>query len=927
MQSYTLTKDWQQVFDGSVDTIIIQAQSDCLICIGNTPSEVNGFRLSSLGEGLRWEQGSLHGSKVWLKKFQGAHKNTEVLVAAISSTGINALLLTDLSEAPLASTGISTIIGIAPEGNFVNARMTYKNVKNYGAIGDGAANDTAKLQSLLSAGGNFEISGGTFLVDGLVIPARSNIIIDPTATVKFRAITADTDTAVFKFTAGAAGSFIGGGGTIDGNRSAILSAYLALAKTYNYGGTRYTIESEFDGIRSEPCDNITIQNLIFRNIMTQAVCHRGGDNPLIRNILAHDCTKMINAQFHSGGVIEDLFIENCGNYLGSVPIPYYSNVYDFRDNIGTKFDNLRIETFRGKNKDSVGALIADPFPTAFSWERITNCEIRGIDAGNYIYDSTDPTDQQAAIAAVISSPVNCNFNNLIANGYYYGHDFQAPVNTTIDGFTYSNTYGNTGVIGIAASAGVRHHASGIYPIAGGVDADYRSNSGGKSSRVRNGKIFGFTLGAYQTSDDIIIEDTIIQGAETHGAQLAVAEPNTFSFPGAVANPIRGAVFKGLNCQFNGHAGIDIRDGDDILISDCIMNNNGQRITTDTLAVGLRLDYGNARSGITVQGGSWSDTQNFTKVKALSFIPGVTDSKNRILVLVKNTSALGIGQYIKLVNATSTGDITARIINIDKDIVTFECATAQTFSATGNLTALSGTWTVAAGSTLVNGVGGAADTQFTGPVYVKIGTEYKQVARVNSANQFQLVSPVTGSYAAVVVNKVECDIVGIPSQQRPNWISGNCTEVSWQDVKMAGNIVNAEKIDAASVLANGQEFYSEMTVTLNTSGIDTIAGIIFSAAERVTPLEGSVIVTQAITGTITSFSLTVGTNSTNTAIVSGIALAKNSKGAGLVPTSLLAPADGFYYPSVRTTAGSVTAGAVKVRYKYRKSSIPLFANVP
>jgi len=72
-----------------------------------------------------------------------------------SAAGLGAALRTAsrFGDAPLATTGVSTVVGVDGAGAIVRGTTAFVNVKNYDPVGDGTTNDTAAFTAAKTAGG------------------------------------------------------------------------------------------------------------------------------------------------------------------------------------------------------------------------------------------------------------------------------------------------------------------------------------------------------------------------------------------------------------------------------------------------------------------------------------------------------------------------------------------------------------------------------------------------------------------------------------------------------------------------------------------------------------------------------------------------------------------------------------------------------
>ena len=121
-------------------------------------------------------------------------------------------------------------------------------VMNYGAVGDGAANDTAAILAAMAAGGGVVyFPAGTYAIDGLTIASTANFQLHPNATIK-HIDGGSTYAIVFNGT-----SLTIEGGTVDGNQNGITSRPYLISGKVNRGS------------------EIVLRNVHFRNTVASIV--------------------------------------------------------------------------------------------------------------------------------------------------------------------------------------------------------------------------------------------------------------------------------------------------------------------------------------------------------------------------------------------------------------------------------------------------------------------------------------------------------------------------------------------------------------------------------------------------------------------------------------------------------------------------------
>lgn len=231
------------------------------------------------------------------------------------------------------------------------------NVKDFGAVGDGIANDTAAIQRAIDAGGEVYVPGGTYLTGSLYLHSNCGLELaadamlmgspDPTDYNKFDFCPQSWRSIVEKAGGGhlinaveCENIFLRGMGCIWGNREAFFDSEI-IGPRSNFTGWRPSqmlFIAECNGVRIQDlrllnspywglflygCDNVFIRGLNISNTPQSAWNGDGIDIDACRNVVVSDCIVRSaddcitvraageNRLQHHDNVCENVAITNC----------------------------------------------------------------------------------------------------------------------------------------------------------------------------------------------------------------------------------------------------------------------------------------------------------------------------------------------------------------------------------------------------------------------------------------------------------------------------------------------------------------------------------------------------------------------------------------------------------------------------------------
>jgi hypothetical protein len=669
------------------------------------------------------------------------------------------------------------------------------NVKDFGAVGDGVADDTDAIQRAINAAG--QGSGAVTLPKGIYsvnpninVDSPVNIQLQAGCIVRQRSLGTTSGLtfmrfALFTFNSGAVGSAITGPGILEGNRQNLASAFLALPKTHN--SYSYTIEFFYCGIVSY-CSNLTICNLTIKGFLGSAILHLFGDNGNLYDIDIQDCTNALLYQSSKNAMISHINVISVSNIVNNVAIPVWQHPIQFRILFNCSINNITVAEFSAKVKDANGNDIGDPYPITFSFSTTNNSNISNLKANKYTYDPTDLSMTADSQSFEITSVTSCTFDNLIGLESLRGMMIASGLNNVFSNCVFDSK-GNQQLNNVL-SPGILICLGGINTPIGSVDTDYRATATTKDNFFNNIVISGYLIGVQVSSSDITLNSVKCFNNVEYGFVIREWIKNSPNFPEGDIPNIERVKLIGCEGSYNGLGGLAYSGGSYISVIGGEFSNNGQDSTSQSpLRNGIISAGSSPVSFVSHVGLRASDTQNFTKLKSISFIPSLTNNKNQISVLLNNPDLLHAGQRILVVNGTGSGDINAKIASLDKDSAILQTTSPETFSETGNLTTLTGTVSASLGSLNLTGSGTFFKAQIKGTCFIKINSNYYRVARVFSDTSLQV--DVVGGLpllSGATANLVLCDIHGIPSQLHGLYFVNNTTNMSFSDCQLTGNVV-------------------------------------------------------------------------------------------------------------------------------------------
>ena len=723
-------------------------------------------------------------------------------------------------------------------------------VKDFGAVGDGVADDTAAFNLFLSAGGGF-VPSGTYSITSLDITYPVDVRCHQDATLKKRNTGLNP---VVKFSAGSEGSSWRGG-KFDGNTS--------LWTGWTYPG----IFNDWQAINVATRD-VTLTSIIFKN-WTNHPLVGAGDYLVAKSLTFDACatgpvfgwsnvsgntTRPTNAS-GIGQLVDGIVLRNCGNVGKAGTLQHAIDTYGCKSSTYRNISIVGFDSAADGNSYAISGL-TDKLSEGCVFESIVfdspisdvkqhlavsllgtrHSSVSNVTATNF-----------AGLAFEVLSCYGCSFSNVLVDFKYRVTSF-APLTSSKGLSIDTGSYGTDG--------------QGARDILGSRINTFTACT------FRNGG-----LGADIKSDGATFNGCTFTGFLTSG--IAVNLTSTTQFPGATLKAPTNLHFDNCVAEWNGGSGLNVANSRIVSVNGGSYSNNGQDSSyAATTRSGI---VASIASKLSIVNAALDDTQSFTSAGGISFIPGSTDASNRYSFAVTKPEGYSEGQHITLVNGGGPAvNLTGRVVELTETLMTLEFSGAATLSSSGNTTALSGTWS-GSGTTLT-GIGGAAQSEIVGPLYVTNGTQWRKVVKVNNDNSIVISPAFTSGLSGASLTKLTVSANGIPSQQYGARIFGSVTRVLFKGNLASGNVLERSAFSTQTTIEPGSEYWRKTTTVITGSGptVDIMTG--FYSGQR---LAGWTSVnTAAITGggaTSLSYLFTDSTGgTTKEALATGLSLSLNQR---------------------------------------------------
>lgn len=562
---------------------------------------------------------------------------------------------------------------------------------------------------------------------------------------------------VLTFTTGSAGSIV---------RSLHLDSDRANTKSIFNASTRSFAGMLLEGL----ADDIFIDDVLFKNAVRFGLYSKVASLAVGR-VHYENCGGGFYAISARGGFVGD----QIANGVDNTGVAFNAHVHDFWDCWDLRVGDL---VFRNQTCDAINTSDWQSGVTCVGVKRMSFGVMDGsfpqsdvkkhlpftfLDAENCVFESAI-AEEVAGIGMEINSCHNSHWKNVVLDG----------------GFKTT-----TAITDKAATHGLFiDHGAFIVE-----NTQRRAVTLSTKCSVDGGTISRFGIGINCNGHDIDFNDIRTDGNWLYG-RLTTSRAFLDNFQQAVPYT-RNIRHIGGSSNYNGKAGC--RSVDVIGVEyDLEMMGNGQDPSASAIdRVNLQaVDANSVASRVSVYGGRFAESLVSASGTVCSFLPGATDANNRLVVTIIEGEMPSIGQTIFFDKVlTGDADTSGRIVARELDEVTVEFTSARTFldSGTGNLVALTGTWTTDGSFTRqINGVSGAALSEITGPFWIKKGSEYRQVDKVIDDNTIIISSAFTTAASASSMSKLAVQYGGIPLLQHHCDFDGDIDDIflspaiEWKD---------------------------------------------------------------------------------------------------------------------------------------------------
>lgn len=523
--------------------------------------------------------------------------------------------------------GIGTTFssGFIPQ-QILEGNLQVTNVKDFGVVGDGVTDDTQGLSSAFANGGIVRIPAGVYSISEILIESPVTVIASSEAILQ-RNTVPDATSYLIQFTEGSEGSQWYGG-VIDGNRTNIKGVYDGYSSPNTYGG--FVLKST---------ENIIVTNLRLINCIYYGLLVDQSSKCQISGVLSDFCSN--NAFNRSSELtLKNLIATNPDNDGSIVNVRGFSLLNS--DNCicdGVVVTGMTGDTAVPSSTDTVtGVLVID----------ITNCMLN-----NFSVLNTPPSDEVDHLCVSVIRGLRTSFTNFTCYAYSgTGVELIACDGSIFTDFTLDALYQDSGASGASSNVGIVCHSSPFYPIG---NRQRRSVRSAQNLKVSRGTIQRCGIGALVRSADVLYEQVVSRANLVQGFKVEIAHEESSLAYGQPIIP-NNTVFRDCTVEYNGHTGLTLRAGQNVVVTGGSYSNNSRDSSTVPLSSGISYSAVNTDNSYTENGGVQGPGTGNNQIQlksGLSFVGG-NDYYQNWRVTNSTTSET------KIITSYSAADLTATV---------------------------------------------------------------------------------------------------------------------------------------------------------------------------------------------------------------------------------------------------------------------------
>lgn len=643
----------------------------------------------------------------------------------------------------------------------------------YNAVGDGVTDDTAAITSALAAGTDIYFPPNlTFLTDGHVItsPKRITCGMGTTLLQRTNNLTPAAPEQVLAFGAGSAGSTLEGC-IIDGNRDIAKAAY-----TFNEWACL---------VLDAP--HLTILNSEVKECTTTGIFAGSETNKsalFLDHVYIHDTGRGFHVKYGDFAQLNNVTVDA----LDNEGVRVFQHGVDLYLSEGFQVTNLRITNMGG----DINGL--SEWSSAF-----TILESSGQITNLHVADMVSDTLFHMGVSILSSSITGSSWKIL----HYAGTSLELFSNRSLalSDFIIDCAYKENAVQ--TASWGITTSGGGPYFSNDALLTTSSTNLYNRETTLSNGTIKRCGYGIRQSSGNLFLNNVALSGHVHDGIFASDNYLSDAAFPNAPRDTqLRNTVLSNVVAEYNGGAGLNLQNANDVKIHGGVYSNNGQDTTkAATDRGGIVDDTGGAVGPVFLSGSLIQDTQTGTlaanaslngSVYTGAFVAGAT-----LQFLATKSTEYYEGQRVGLLNIctgvncsdvdgdAANDDIILRITDVSPGAVTGKILTV---SGTYVSVLTTGTGTISSAGTTVTGVGTVLSTQMTGPSFILASSQWRHVTRATTATAALTSGAFSPDLSASSFQISQVSVRLIPSQQYGirlqqstdaqligNRISGNVTD--------------------------------------------------------------------------------------------------------------------------------------------------------